>query len=431
VINSISASPSTVIKGTEVVITANATDNSAVDSVWIKINGGAVNYSMTKASLLSGNRSARFSDDFELGTLNAKSWSVTGTGRLWTASTNDAMNGNYIAEAHQTGAGNPSYMEKSIDTTGYQNVTLSYYKKLVGLDVADEFAVEWYDGAGWVSLESTGANSSDDANYTFKTFNISSAADNNPNFKIRFTCECGAVSEYCRLDNITLSAIASGGSADLWKYPYTTSVLSATGIYNYTVYANDTSGNNAISASGNFSITESNITISESVLDSGGNAVNTTLEILDENNATVYNQTSTVHSYTLPKGKYKIKIKPQSHKIKQIYYLINRDEKKLVIKDESSVVYVPLKKIICMSTTHLAMVAALGEEGGNGPCDPGGSLPAGSGGVSGRGLQEVRRTFPAGQGGVSPKSARHHGGDRNRRRLFQRKAVSRSQSGLR
>jgi iron complex transport system substrate-binding protein len=52
-----------------------------------------------------------------------------------------------------------------------------------------------------------------------------------------------------------------------------------------------------------------------------------------------------------------------ANKIKQIYYLINRDEKKLVIKDESAVVYVPLKKIICMSTTHLAMVAALGEEG--------------------------------------------------------------------
>lgn len=51
-----------------------------------------------------------------------------------------------------------------------------------------------------------------------------------------------------------------------------------------------------------------------------------------------------------------------ANKIKQIYYLINRDEKRLVIKDESAVVYVPLKKIICMSTTHLAMVAALGEE---------------------------------------------------------------------
>jgi iron complex transport system substrate-binding protein len=51
-----------------------------------------------------------------------------------------------------------------------------------------------------------------------------------------------------------------------------------------------------------------------------------------------------------------------ANKIKQIYYLINRDEKKMVIKDESAVVYVPLKKIICMSTTHLAMVAALGEE---------------------------------------------------------------------
>ncbi len=48
--------------------------------------------------------------------------------------------------------------------------------------------------------------------------------------------------------------------------------------------------------------------------------------------------------------------------IKQVYYLVNRDDEISLKTDESAVLYVPLKKIICMSTTHLAMVTALDEE---------------------------------------------------------------------
>ncbi len=43
------------------------------------------------------------------------------------------------------------------------------------------------------------------------------------------------------------------------------------------------------------------------------------------------------------------------------YYLINRDSELTLKIDPSKVIYVPVKKIICMSTTHLAMVAALDE----------------------------------------------------------------------
>lgn len=48
--------------------------------------------------------------------------------------------------------------------------------------------------------------------------------------------------------------------------------------------------------------------------------------------------------------------------VSQIYYLIKRGLKLPEGLDSSNVIFVPLKKIICMSTTHLAMISALDEE---------------------------------------------------------------------
>lgn len=44
------------------------------------------------------------------------------------------------------------------------------------------------------------------------------------------------------------------------------------------------------------------------------------------------------------------------------YYLVRRGSRSVSLKDTSDIIYVPVRKIICMSTTHLAMIAALGEE---------------------------------------------------------------------
>jgi iron complex transport system substrate-binding protein len=48
--------------------------------------------------------------------------------------------------------------------------------------------------------------------------------------------------------------------------------------------------------------------------------------------------------------------------ISQVYYLVKRGDRKPVSIDSSDVIFVPLKKIICMSTTHLAMITAINEE---------------------------------------------------------------------
>lgn len=44
------------------------------------------------------------------------------------------------------------------------------------------------------------------------------------------------------------------------------------------------------------------------------------------------------------------------------YYLVRRGDKTVSLNDTSAIIYVPVRKIVCMSTTHLAMIAALGEE---------------------------------------------------------------------
>lgn len=48
--------------------------------------------------------------------------------------------------------------------------------------------------------------------------------------------------------------------------------------------------------------------------------------------------------------------------IRHVYHLVKRGEPVPHDLDSSEVIFVPLKKIICMSTTHLGMIIAMGEE---------------------------------------------------------------------
>jgi iron complex transport system substrate-binding protein len=49
--------------------------------------------------------------------------------------------------------------------------------------------------------------------------------------------------------------------------------------------------------------------------------------------------------------------------ISHVYYLVERGKEFDVTADPSRIILVPVRKIICMSSTHLAMISALGEEG--------------------------------------------------------------------
>ena len=47
--------------------------------------------------------------------------------------------------------------------------------------------------------------------------------------------------------------------------------------------------------------------------------------------------------------------------VNQVFYLVKRGSKMPKLPDSSSVIFVPVQKIICTSTTHIAMIEALGE----------------------------------------------------------------------
>jgi iron complex transport system substrate-binding protein len=51
-----------------------------------------------------------------------------------------------------------------------------------------------------------------------------------------------------------------------------------------------------------------------------------------------------------------------AEKIEQVYYLVEKGRKISIGADSGSVIHVPVERIICMSTTHLAMIKALGME---------------------------------------------------------------------
>lgn len=134
-------------------------------------------------------------DGFESGSLS--DWTLSGPGDPWQAETNTVHSGSYAAEARGTGAGDDAFMEKDITGCG---TTFSYYRKLVGLDGVDDFEAGYYDNETWTTVEQLGSYTANDSSFVYKSFTIPSTAS-----KIRFKCECGAVSEACIVDDIDIN----------------------------------------------------------------------------------------------------------------------------------------------------------------------------------------------------------------------------------
>jgi hypothetical protein len=153
--------------------------------------------------ICSVNAATVYSEGFESG---IGGWTLTHTGNAadWSASSSDPYSGSGHAQSNPQEAGSISAIEKIYSTSGYENISISYYRKLVGLDSVDWFRFMWYDGSSWNTLEEKNA---ENGNYVLKSFNFSATADDNANFKIKYECTAGAVSEYCRVDDIIISGI--------------------------------------------------------------------------------------------------------------------------------------------------------------------------------------------------------------------------------
>jgi hypothetical protein len=221
---------------------ANVTDDYGLNKVEVEIS--AVNYMMTKELSYA----QLFFDGFESGSFATEGWITYGTGsNNWSIQTTAPYAGTYHAQVMYTGSSKYSYLEAAIDTSGYNNITLTYYRQLLGLDSVDGFSAEWWNGAAWTAAESV--TTENDASYVYKNFALPSGASNNPNLKIRFMCEANAYSEGCRVDNVKVDGEMN---TDRWLYEHNTSGMSA-GTYDYVIYATDNS-NNTAQDSGTFTV---------------------------------------------------------------------------------------------------------------------------------------------------------------------------------
>ena len=153
-----------------------------------------------------GNAADIFYDGFESGSLIGWNLSSSGTATNWTSSTTNPYQGTRHAQSQPQYTTQPaSVMQRTISTLGYESIIFSYYKRNIGLDSADEFQVEYYNGTGWTILEQTDSASSNDAIYVSRSYSLPSVVSDNINFAIKFECTAGATSEYCRIDNVNIS----------------------------------------------------------------------------------------------------------------------------------------------------------------------------------------------------------------------------------
>ncbi len=141
-------------------------------------------------------------EDFETGNLNDWTLTHTGVAADWQVVTTDPSSGTYHSQSNPQEAGELSSMERIISTSGYENINFSYKRKLLGLDTVDWFRSKWYDGSIWYTLEEI--NSANDGSYVYKQYLLPASADDNVNFAIKFECVAGAVSEFCRVDDVNI-----------------------------------------------------------------------------------------------------------------------------------------------------------------------------------------------------------------------------------
>src|SRR3989339_402555 len=115
------------------------------------------------------------------------------------------------------------------------------------------------------------------------------------------------------LNGVNYTMIKSG---DIWNYSYNTTTLNVL-IYNYTIYANDSS-NNLISSTGNFSV--EGYLINFSMQNSSNALFNFTCLIINSTGEIIHNDTGMAHTINLTKGFYEFRLIPINYSFKEIKF---------------------------------------------------------------------------------------------------------------
>ncbi len=133
-----------------------------------------------------------FSENFESGSLATNGWGTNGSA---SASTQAEFSGAYGARLRST-----SLMEVGVSTAGRTGVTLSYARRTRRVDSGEQLTVQWFDGSTWRTVETHSGG------WGTPTFSLPAGADNNPNFRIRFSLNANRNNEHAYIDDIVISA---------------------------------------------------------------------------------------------------------------------------------------------------------------------------------------------------------------------------------
>ena len=141
----------------------------------------------------SGTPVVLFADDFESGSLAAGGW-VTGNQapQVLTAA---AKVGTYGCRIRRL-----RYIEKALDTTGYQNIVVKLWRRTKNYDAGEELRLRWWDGNSWNTLEDAS-----NPGWATLTFHLPSGAANNPSFKLRFRSAADLGDERGDVDEVVVT----------------------------------------------------------------------------------------------------------------------------------------------------------------------------------------------------------------------------------
>ena len=152
-------------------------------------------------------------DDQNWNSSQGTAWSRNPGGGSIVITSEKAQTGSYAVEM-----GNKDYnaetLELAVPTTGFTDITVSYYRAEGGTwEPQDFFLSQWYDGSTWHALEQV----YDDWGYTFvyRSFTLGTAASNNANFKIRLTHDQSSTTGYNEsvfLDSIRIEGTPAAAS---------------------------------------------------------------------------------------------------------------------------------------------------------------------------------------------------------------------------
>jgi hypothetical protein len=117
---------------------------------------------------------------------------------------------------------------RTISTVGYTDIAVTWTMAARSLENNEWCYVEYNTGDGWVLMASLG-NGDDDSVFRSDTVNMPAAADNNPNFQLRYRIIANAVGDYCYAEDTTVSGTTAGGSPTNTPAPTATATATPSG----------------------------------------------------------------------------------------------------------------------------------------------------------------------------------------------------------